>query len=217
MRDYISIFNEIVQIMRTDYAGKDEKLDWDNPELFRSQILELMTSNKLDDEGFYSIVEDYLSDLKDGHIIWLANGAPIKNCGFRVRRFENSLFVIEVLIDATNVKKGWQIVQVNGMDIEMFGNRNKRRLKSDIIERQKWNGLLSNANSITFQLNNGEILNFDIHNFEFKKRESKHEMKRLNDKILYMCFEDFANPDIILKLVNNNKFLKKWYNKIEVS
>jgi len=25
-------------------------------------------------------------------------------------------------------------------------------------------------------------------------------MKSLNDKILYMCFEDFTNPDAIIKL-----------------
>lgn len=207
MRDYLNIFNQIVQIMKNDYAGKDEKNGWAKPELFRSQIIKLMTSKRLDDEEFYSLVEDYLSDFKDGHLIWLANGTPMKNCGFRVRRFENSLYVIEVLIEETNVKKGWQIVQVDGIDIEMVGNNNRRKLKSDILERQKWNGLISDANTVTFQLNNGERLNYDVYNYKFNKRESKYDMKKLHDNILYMYFEDFANPDAILRLVNNNRLL----------
>ncbi|WP_026477100.1 S41 family peptidase [Alkaliphilus transvaalensis] len=205
MRDYVSMFNQIVEIMRNDYGGKDEKIGWDNPEIFLDQIINLLTSNQLHDEGFYSIVDDYLSDFKDGHLIWLANGGPIKNCGFRVRRYKNSLYVIDVLTEESNVKKGWQIIEINGKNIELLGKDNIRKLKSDVLERQKWNSLISSANTVTFQLNNGEKLYYDVHNYKFKRRESKYEMKNLNDKILYMCFEDFANPDAILKLMTKNR------------
>ncbi|MBM7613749.1 S41 family peptidase [Alkaliphilus hydrothermalis] len=207
MRDYFNIFNEIVELMHNDYAGKDEKVGWDKPELFRSRIIELMDSNQLNDEDFYYLVDDYLSGFKDGHLIWIANGGAMKNCGFLVRRYDNKLYVVDVSLDQTIVKKGWQIVEVDGIDIEVFANDNRRKLKSEILEREKWFCVISNANTITFQLNNGERLNYNVQNYSFKRREPKYEMKMFNDKILHMCFEDFANPDAILKLVSQNKSL----------
>lgn len=207
MKNYLSMFNQIVEIMKNDYAGKDEKIGWDKPEEFCSQIIKLMDSNNLDDEGFYNLVDDYLSDFKDGHVIWIANGGPMKHCGFNVRRFENSLYVIKVLVEQTNIKKGWKIVQVDGVDIETLGNMNMRKLKSDVLERQKWNNLICNANTVTFQFNDGKRLNYDVKNYKFNRKESKYEMKMLNENILYMCFEDFANPDSILSLMDKNQSL----------
>lgn len=207
MRDYLSIFDEVVEIIENDYAGKDEKIAWGKPEKFRNLLNAHIASNSLNDEVFYDLVEDYLADYKDGHIIWLANARVSKNCGFKVRRFENALYVTEVLVEAVEVNKGWRIVEIDGVDIEAIGKEKLSKLKSNITERQRWNGVISNASTLTFQLANGEKFKYTVKDYTVGRKEPKYEMRMLKNNILYMRFEDFADPDAIAELVKYNKHL----------
>ncbi|WP_228409578.1 hypothetical protein [Radiobacillus deserti] len=64
---YKNIFDEIVRILHYDYAGFQDKKNWDNPEFFRKKI---STSLEITDYQFVRLVQDYLLDFRDKHIIF---------------------------------------------------------------------------------------------------------------------------------------------------
>ncbi|MEH7349402.1 hypothetical protein [Gottfriedia acidiceleris] len=115
-----SIFKEIVQIMRHDYSGYEDKKGWDNPEYFLQKIKDLMVSKKLTKDIFTEIVKDYLLDFKDQHIYFeqfnYTNNIELKDRGFRVRRFENKLYVTEVSGES-RLKRGMFFKSIGGYSI----------------------------------------------------------------------------------------------------
>lgn len=64
------IFIEIIQIMKNDYSGWQDKLGWDDPDTFLREVEELEKKGDLSQEEFTRIVLNYLLDFNDGHILF---------------------------------------------------------------------------------------------------------------------------------------------------
>lgn len=91
------IFNEIITITNHDYAGCVDKEGWDRPDKYLNKIELLEKENTLDDMTFSQLVNEYLLDFNDKHIYFTVNQAYTshnKTCGFRVKWYDDALYVI---------------------------------------------------------------------------------------------------------------------------
>lgn len=96
-----NVFKEIFHIMHHDYAGwKTKKAGMTQP-IFLQKLKE---TGELNNKSFTNLVKEYLLDFNDQHILFYdlkaAKGSS-GDRGFRVRRFEDRLYVTE-----TKTKKG---------------------------------------------------------------------------------------------------------------
>ncbi|WLR57469.1 hypothetical protein LC048_11795 [Mesobacillus subterraneus] len=85
-----AIFKEIIHIMHNDYAGWKDKKGLDRPDYYLG---------KLKDANFADVVKEYLLDFRDKHIYFTdvnAERTVDQDRGFKVRRYENRLYVTEV-------------------------------------------------------------------------------------------------------------------------
>ena len=135
------IFKEIVQIMHNDYAGWKDKQGWDRPEHFIQKIKE---NDQLSHEEFKQIVEEYLLDFNDRHIHFLRKmrgSEKAKNRGFKVRRFEDRLYVTEVDSE-DRLEPGMSFVSIGGYSIPELKEQHHRVLNENHPERENWMPIL---------------------------------------------------------------------------
>ncbi|MTD31164.1 S41 family peptidase [Planomicrobium sp. YIM 101495] len=190
------IFNDIVQIMRTDYSGAFEKKNVNKPENYR--ITDGMT-----DRAFIETVQSYLLDFADGHLSFDAKDAVIPNRGFRVRRFEDALYVTEAT-EETRLRRGDVIVEVDGMTIEAAGQLWAKILEDTVHERQFWNVALRSATELVVQREE-ESFRLPLATYEHASYEPSYTAEKLNDETLYMKLTDFAQEKPILDLLEQQK------------
>lgn len=143
---YIDIFDEIVDIMRNDYAGCIDKKGWDTPNKYRERIYKLEQQGQLNDYQFVNIVYDYLLDFQDPHLFFIStedNSEANKDIGFKVRRFKNDLYVVDVSSE-DRIRKGDKIVSLDGSSMTELDSLYKRELMGKPPERQKWEKIMEN-------------------------------------------------------------------------
>ncbi|MFD4707748.1 S41 family peptidase [Gottfriedia sp. NPDC058432] len=201
-----SIFKEIVQIMQHDYSGYKDKKGWDNPEYFLRKIIDLKTSKELTNELFTEIVKDYLLDFKDQHIYFEQFNSTKKDLnylGFRVRRFEDKLYVTEVSGES-RLKRGMFFKSLEGYSIPELVELHKRFLSESAADRENWSPILS-------LYNYGEIVdlhgNISLFSFEFYEKSTytaTYSVKALAANILLITMTDFMNPQAIINMINDN-------------
>lgn len=143
--------------MNNDYAGYSDKEHVNHPE--RYHITEEMT-----DQEFVRTVQSYLLDFEDGHLYFNTSNAQPTNRGFRVRRFENALYVTEVSKDS-RLNRGDKIVEIDGQTIETFADKHFKILEDHIHERQYWNVGLQCADEILLSRDNEKIV-FQLNEYE---------------------------------------------------
>ena len=131
MHSKTQIFDELIKIMKTDYAGYLDKKHINRPENYL--IIEDMT-----DKDFVETIQSYLLDFKDGHLSFNAKKAVIPNRGFKVRRYQNALYVTEVT-NETRLQIGDAILEIDGLTIEEFEMLYSKILEDPVHERQYWN------------------------------------------------------------------------------
>lgn len=190
------IFEDIVQIMRTDYAGALEKETVNQPENYR-------ITDEMTDTAFIETIQSYLLDFEDGHLSFDAKDAVIPNRGFRVRRFENALYVTESA-EETRLRKGDVIAEVDGMTIETFGQLWAKSLEDSVHERQFWNVALRYAKKILVH-REGESFVLTLATYEHSPYEPSYIAEKLNDETIYMKLTDFAQEKPILGLLEQYK------------
>lgn len=205
MKDFLSMFEEISDILLNHYAGKDEKQNWVNHNHYASLIKKSIDDSLLADHLFYKIIDEMISEYKDGHIIWLYNNGPLSSCGFIVRRYNNELIITDVLETDTDVEIGWRIQEIDGISISEFANINLTRLRSESNERQKWTALVSEANRLTIRNNKDEIVDYFVKSYKFNRRIPVYSIEKKSDSVLYIRLDDFNNPDAIRNLLEANK------------
>lgn len=190
------IFKDIVQIMRADYAGASEKEAINRPENY-------CITDEMTDEAFIEMVQSYLLDFGDGHLSFDAKNAVIPNRGFRVRRFEDALYVTEAP-EETRLQKGDAIVEVDGMTIEAFGQLRAKVLEDTVHERQFWNVALLYAKEILIQ-REGVSFVLPLASYERMPYEPSYTAEKLDDETMYMKLTDFAQEKPILDLLEQFK------------
>lgn len=190
------IFNEIVHIMHHDYAGCKDKQGWDRAEYF---------SEKMRDDNFTAVVNEYLLDFRDKHIYFTAVNAE-KNVdqdrGFKVRRYEDKLYVIEAGAE-DRLKKGMAFVTLGGLSIMELKDKHDKVLAENKAERENWAPILRLYEY--GKLDDGEEISFSF--YQKTEYQPVHSVKKLNEKTLLMTMTDFADPDSIIRMIDENKAL----------
>ena len=117
----------------------------DNPEYFLQKIRELRDEKQLSKEVFKEIVEEYLLDFNDHHISFKIDDSQTEKAkvrGFRVRRFEDRLYVTDVDSEK-RLKPGMYFVSLGGHSIAELRERHHRLLNENHAEREDWTPILS--------------------------------------------------------------------------
>jgi hypothetical protein len=215
-----NIFKEIVHIMNNDYAGWKDKKGCDRPEYY---IRKIKDNPSLTNAEFEDIVDDYLLDFNDRHIYFVAKNEgseKAKSRGFQVRRFENGLYVTEVDSEK-QVEPGMRFVSLGGHSILELKEIHHRLLNENHAERENWLPILSlyEEGEIEDAKGNRKIIKFDL--YDKVSYVPEYSVKNLNEEIIVMTMNDFANPDAIVKMVADNKTLldstDKWIIDVRVN
>ena len=190
------IFNDILQIMKTDYAGAAEKRNVNRPE-------DYPITDGMENRDFIETIQSYLLDFKDGHLSFNAKEAIIPNLGFRVRRHQSTLYVTEAT-EELRLQKGNAIFEIDGLTIEDFGNRHEKVLEDTVHDRQYWNVALRQAQDI-FVLRDGKAFNLALETYHRTPHTPSYELEKLNPETVYMKITDFAQEKPILDLLEKYK------------
>lgn len=191
----INIFNEIVEILNNDYAGYSAKKHLNQPEKYH-------ITNEMTDEEFVKTVQSYLLDFNDGHLYFNKSDAATTNRGFKVRRYENSLYVTEVTKDS-RFKLGDKIIKIDSLTINEFANKHLKLLEDYIHERQYWNVGLQNADKVLLVRDNEELI-FHLKNDEWEPYIPTFTFKQIDAKTSYLKIESFADAEPIQKLLQEH-------------
>jgi C-terminal processing protease CtpA/Prc len=205
--DYLKIFEEVVSIMHNDYAGVEEKKDWDKPDFYRQIIQEAMFANAIDDSIFYDYVFNYLADFRDDHVLFRHKFYNYQKIGFYVRRYNDALYVTKITNDQIKIKKGMKIIRIDNLDLSFYENKYSSYFKNRANERQIWQFVLQRANRVTISDLEEEREISVEKNVCLINPINPYEIKLLDNNLVYMRFEDFNNPDQIYDLINANRLL----------
>jgi len=206
---YIDIFNEVVDIMQNDYAGYKDKQGWDFPDKYRENIQKLSNQRQIDDYTFINIVNDYLLDFKDPHMFFIAkdeHSKTNKDIGFKVRRFNDVIYVTEVMSE-TRLKVGDRIIALDNLAVSELSLKHKRELRDEIPERQRWESIIEKYDTVYVKNNNQEVTSFNLKLYEKQQYTAIHSLEKLNHNTLNMTLTDFFTPDSIEKILKDNKII----------
>lgn len=204
---YIDIFDEIVDIMRNDYAGCIDKKGWDTPNKYRERIYKLEQQGQLNDYQFVNIVYDYLLDFQDPHLFFIStedNSEANKDIGFKVRRFKNDLYVVDVSSE-DRIRKGDKIVSLDGSSMTELDSLYKRELMGKPPERQKWEKIMEKHNLIRIENIDNEYVDINLRLYEKKKYTPIHKVDILNEETMLITLSDFISPEPIVELLKDNE------------
>ena len=198
------LFKEIVHIMNNDYAGWKDKEGVDNPEYFLQKIRD---EEQLSKEVFKEIVEDYLLDFNDQHIYFSIADSQTekpKVRGFRVRRFEERLYVTHVDSEK-RLKPGMYFVSLGGHSIAELREKHHRLLNENHAEREDWTPILSIYNE--GEIENGEGIRSVIPFAYYDKQPytPTYSVQQLPENTLLITMTDFADPDAIMNMITENQ------------
>ncbi|WP_096273270.1 S41 family peptidase [Paucisalibacillus globulus] len=204
---YTNIFREIVDIMHHDYAGYIDKRGWDNPEEFEKKIVDLESNGELTANRFTEIVQDYILDFKDPHILFnLIESETQKEFdnGFRVRRYEDKLYITK-LSSETRVEIGEAIISLDQISIPQLVEKHQRELMETKAEREDWRSIISKYNVAEIIDSSGNIRLLELKQYEKSPYQPVHSMKKLNEDTLFMTLSDFFEPTPIDNLIDEHK------------
>ena len=201
------VFEEIVSIMNNDYAGCKDKEGCDNPEYFLQKIRKLKDEKQLSTEVFKGIVEDYLLDFNDRHISFtIADSETVKPKvrGFRVRRFEDRLYITDV--DAEKrLKPGMCFVSLGGHSIAELREKHQRLLNENHAEREDWTRILSIYDEGEIVGGEGirSVISFAL--YDKQPYTPIYSVQQLSENTVLITMTDFADPDAIMKMITENQ------------
>ncbi|MBT2680210.1 hypothetical protein J7E38_14445 [Bacillus sp. ISL-35] len=191
-----AIFKDIVHIMQHDYAGWKDKQGWHRPEYFLKKIKEY---------DFTSVVKEYLQDFNDKHIYFedhkLEKEVPQAR-GFKVRRYEDKLYVTEVGAEKRLVK-GTTFTSIGGWSIPVLRERHASLLSESHAERENWRPVL--ALYEYGETDSGKEVRFRF--YPKGDYQPVYSVEKLNDWTLLLTMTDFADPDSIIRMIDEHKHL----------
>ncbi|WP_423410223.1 S41 family peptidase [Heyndrickxia sp. MSNUG] len=200
------IFKEIVHILHHDYAGWKDKEGWDDPAYF---LQKLKKTSELNNDSFTNLVKEYLLDFNDQHILFYDLKAAKENPGdrgFRVRRYEDRLYITEIKTEK-RLKKGMFFKTLGGFTIPELKERHNRMLNENHAERENWTPILSLYSSGEVEDVSGNVLKIDFQHYEKGEYKPVYSVKNLEQSTLLMTMTDFCDPDAIRKMVEENQEL----------
>ncbi|ALC91792.1 hypothetical protein AM500_19885 [Bacillus sp. FJAT-18017] len=204
---YRSIFEEIVSITNNDYAGCLDKKGWDNPDSYRNILAALEERNKLLPERFADLVSDYLLDFMDSHMYFKlvhSKENKVYDNGFRVRRYQDRLYVTEVWAEG-GLEAGDAIIALDGMPVPHLVEKHKRELMTDVAEREHWRQVVKNY-SICHVLDTcGRLKEVELHRYEVQPLRPEFSVEVLDKDTVLMTLPDFSDLHAIGKLIHQHE------------
>ncbi|MCM3238899.1 S41 family peptidase [Heyndrickxia oleronia] len=204
---YIDMFEEIVSICRLDYSGCQDKKGWDHPEKYVDEICILEEKQELTPDKFVEIVQDYLLDFKEQHMFFKTSKKSVEkryDVGFKVRRFEDQLFITDVGKEM-RVKKGYAIVSLGNVPVINLVEKHRRELMEDHQERENWNSIIGKYQFCEIMDGNGHTYQMELKKYEKDEYTPQYTIEVLEKGILLMALTDFANADAITQLVHQHQ------------
>ncbi|MFB4212165.1 S41 family peptidase [Shouchella sp. JSM 1781072] len=199
------VFSNIVKVMHYDYAGCEDKKGWDQPKAFTSKVREV--ENR---EDFVEVVRDYLLDFDDQHLFFLdekqSRRETKKDVGFRVRRYEDRLYVTSVY-EANILKIGTYFRSLDGERILDSRNKYERYLNEHHPEREDWTFILQQCKTAEAVTPNGEVFQYNFTHYEQNHRPPTYAVQEVMNDIVLLTFTDFMNAESIAQLVENQRKL----------
>ena len=125
----IEIFEDIIKIMNEDSSTcKDVK--GADPKFYMNKIDETMR-----DEDFVYLLSSYLATFGlTGHLRFGKKG--LGDVPFRVQRYQDELYILEVYSEDTPLHVGDKIVGVDGLSVKDFCEKNSEFFYNQPEERQ---------------------------------------------------------------------------------
>lgn len=205
MTRYMEIFNEIVNIVHHDYAGYDEKRGWDDPAHYLEEIERLISSQQITPQAFTDLVSEYLMDFQDRHMYFILKGShdvKASTRGFRTRRFEDALYVVETC-EEERFPEGSKIVSIDQQEIETIIASNRSFLRDTSAEREDWTHLLNKSSSIEIEYEDGELLMFELRDYEPVSQKLSPSMEEIDEQTLRIALPSSVNVDETIEFVKN--------------
>ncbi|GGA72670.1 S41 family peptidase [Ornithinibacillus halotolerans] len=204
---YTNIFREIVDILHHDYAGYIDKKGWDNPLEFERIISHLEAKDELNASRFLDIVQDYLIDFQDPHLIFKlikSDSEKEYDNGFRVRRFQEKLYVTTITTE-NRINLGDAILSLDNIPVLELVQKHQRELMETKAEREDWRKIIAKYNIAEVIDSHGNITQLELKKYEKASYISNHSMTKIDNNTMLMTLTDFFEPDSIEKLVKENK------------
>ncbi len=201
---FSEMFKEIVSILHHDYAGWDEKHGWDYPEMYLDEIIDLENKDLLDSRTFKEIVDQYLLAFQDRHMFLVHTDfqeTKAETCGFRVRRFENTLYVTETRGEA-RFPNGTKIVSIDGKTIESMSDLERNALREGYPEREYWGSIVDRATTIEIINELNERTSLVVNKYDSVPRDSIYRFDNSNEDTIILTFSDFENADEIVSVID---------------
>lgn len=200
------ILEEIIDIMQNDYAGWQDKQGWDHPEKYLQQVDQLEEEGKLDAAAFSKVVENYLRDFKDKHIFFTNQSSstlPPTEVGFKVRRFEDSLYVTHVT-QSKRFQLGDRIDSLDGLTIPELTEKHAHLFNEPHPERDDWNLVTKLYHTADVLQSDGTVQTTTIETYPKQPHASIYQVK-MEGTTAILTMTDFLNPDAIVAMVEENK------------
>lgn len=205
MSHYMEIFKEIIDIVHHDYAGYDEKRGWDDPAHYLEEIEKLMSGQQITPQVFTDLVSEYLMAFQDRHMYFNLKGSDdvkASTRGFRTRRYEDALYVVETC-EEDRFPAGSKIVSIDKQEIGKIMTSDRIFLRETSAEREDWTHLLNKSSSIEIADVNGELLTFDLKDYEPTSKKLAPSMEEVDKETLRITFPSFINVDGTMDFVKN--------------
>lgn len=204
---YTKIFQDIVRTMHQDYAGCIDKAGWDRPRFYEDQIRDLEAKGGLSALTFMEIMQDYLLDFRDPHLFFQlihSNDRKETDYGFRVRRYEDQLYVISQTGE-TRIDIGDAILKLDQVPVLELVHKHQRELMEQKAEREDWRKVIPKYQTAEVMDAKGNKRVLALEQYEKAEYRPKHTMERVGPETLCMTMSDFFDPNPIDRLVEQHQ------------
>lgn len=167
MQTKASVFADIQQILKYDYAKCQHRVDHDR----------FVVTPQMSDSAFIDMLEDYVAAFEDPQLSIEVKHEARPNIGFSVRYYEDKLYVVEAS-EETRLHIGDTILAIDRIPVAQ-------------IARQQWQRVLMRATNVTVQQKNC-VMTMTLSHYERQRYNPVYEAKMLADSCLYMKFTDFG-------------------------
>ena len=196
----IEIFEDIVKIMKED-SSTCRDIKGADPKPYLEKISETMN-----DEEFIYLVSSYLATFGlTGHLRFGKTG--MGNIPFRVQRYQNQLYIVEVYSDDTPLHVGDRIVGIDGLSVKEFSEKNAEFFYQQMEERQgmHWRFVLRFAKELSCIDKNGNAYTYQIKCGDHDSKQEKYYYQKVNDEVSLIRLADFRDEPSIVDMYNKNK------------
>ena len=189
----IEIFEQVVAMMKQDSSTKKD-LKGADPDMYRRQI-----TNEMKDEDFLYQMRCYLASF--GIISHVSFHPKHRQAlGFRLRKFENRLYILNANPD-TDLRVADQIILIDNQTIPAFYQVYRDYFVSEIEERQymEWAYFVAKSDTVTL-LRNGQEQTISVQETKLTTHTPAFEYKQLSEETLYLKMENFFDEEAIANL-----------------